>query len=145
MVLVVAFILLHFSFRPFLVSWPVAPDLLTAAVLLGALSLRAGPAAILGFTLGILESGMALAGGWTALIYTLAGYLGARFRELIFADLRLLLPLYLFLGTWVIHLTIAALTDSLDVRSGLLIAPVEALLTTLAGGFGGYVIARASR
>ncbi len=77
-VLILGFTLLHFSLRPLFVDWPVAPDLLTAAVLLGGLFLRAGSAAILGFSLGILEDAMALGGGWTALLYTVAAYLGAR-------------------------------------------------------------------
>lgn len=143
--LVLGFTLLHFSLRPLFVGWPVAPDLLTAAVLLGGLFLRAGSAAILGFSLGILEDAMALGGGWTALLYTVAAYLGARFRDLIFADSRLFVPLYLFLGTWAIHASIAALTGSLDVTTGLVIAPIDAALTTVAGGLGELLIARASR
>ena len=107
--------------------------------------LRAGSAAILGFSLGILEDAMALGGGWTALLYTMAAYLGARFRDLIFADSRLFVPLYLFLGTWAIHAAIAALTGSLDVTTGLVIAPIDAALTTAAGGLGEVLIARASR
>ena len=144
-VLVVGFTLLHFSLRPLFIDWPVAPDLLTAAVLLGGLFLRAGSAAILGFSLGILEDAMALGGGWTALLYTIAAYTGARFRDLIFADSRLFVPLYLFLGTWAIHASIAALTGSLDVTTGLVIAPIDAVLTTVAGGLGELLIARASR
>ena len=88
---------------------------------------------------------MALGGGWTALLYTVAAYMGARFRDLIFADSRLFVPLYLFLGTWAIHASIAALTGSLDVTTGLVIAPIDAVLTTVAGGLGELLIARASR
>lgn len=144
-VLVVAFALLHFVLRPLLVELPVAPDLLTAAVLLGALSMRAGGAATLGFVLGMLEDAMALAGGWTALVYTLAAYVGARFRDVIFADLRFFVPLYLFLATWFVHVVIAALTASLDLTTGLMVAPADAALTALIGGLGEASIARASR
>jgi cell shape-determining protein MreD len=88
---------------------------------------------------------MALAGGWTALVYTLVAYVGARFRDVIFADLRFFVPLYLFLATWLIHVAIAALTSSLDVTTGLTIAPADAALTAVAGGLGEALIARASR
>ncbi len=145
LVLVASFLLLHFALRPLFVSLPIAPDLLTAAVLLGALSMRAGSAAILGFSLGMLEDAMALAGGWTALVYTLVAYVGARFRDVIFADLRFFVPLYLFLATWLIHVAIAALTSSLDVTTGLTIAPADAALTAVAGGLGEALIARSSR
>ena len=127
-------VVLHFSLRPLFMEWPVAPDLLTAAVLLGSLSLRAGNAALLGFMLGLLEEAIALAGGWTALLYTVAGFAGARFRDVIFADVRFFVPLYLFLGTWLIHVAIAVLTASLDVTTGLVIAPADALLTAAIGG-----------
>lgn len=143
--LIVVFTLLHFTLRPFFLDWPVAPDLLTAAVLLGGLSLRAGNAAILGFSLGFLEDAMALGEGWTALLYTLVAYMGARFREFIFTDLRLFVPLYLFVGTWFVHVAIAALTSSLDVTTGLIIAPADALLTTIAGGLAELFLAWASR
>ncbi len=127
-------VVLHFSLRPLFMEWPVAPDLLTAAVLLGSLWLRAGNAALLGFTLGLLEEAIALAGGWTALLYTLVGFAGARFRDVIFADVRFFVPLYLFLGTWLIHVANAVLTVSLDATTGLVIAPANALLTAAIGG-----------
>ena len=142
--LVAILVVLHFGLRPFLTDWPVAPDLLTAAVLLGALSLRAGAAAILGFSIGLLEEALALGGGWTALLYTIAAYVGARFREIIFTDLRLFVPLYLFLGTWAIRLMLAALTSSLDARTGLVIAPVDALLTTVVAGVAEAITGRRS-
>ncbi len=143
--LIVVFVVLHFTLRPFFIDWPVTPDLLTAAVLLGGLSLRAGGAAILGFSLGFLEDAMALGGGWTALLYTLVAYMGARFQEFIFTDLRLFVPLYLFVGTWFVHASIAALSSSLDVTTGLIIAPADALLTTIAGASAELLLARASR
>ncbi len=127
-------VVLHFSLRPLFMEWPVAPDLLTAAVLLGSLSLRAGNAALLGCMLGLLEEAIGLAGGWTVLLYTLAGFVGARFRDVIFADVRFFVPLYLFLATWLIHVAIAALTASLDATTGLVIAPADALLKALIGG-----------
>ncbi len=132
--LLLVLVVLHFSLRPLFLEWPVAPDLLTAAVLLGSLSLRAGNAALLGFTLGLLEEAIALAGGWTLLLYTLVGFGGARFRDVIFADVRFFVPLYLFSATWLIHVAIAVLTASLDATTGLVIAPADALLTAAIGG-----------
>ncbi len=138
-------VVLHFSLRPLFMEWPVAPDLLTAAVLLGSLSLRAGNAALLGFMLGLLEEAIALAGGWTVLLYTVAGFAGARFRDVIFADVRFFVPLYLFLGTWLIHVAIAVLTASLDVATGLVIAPADALLTAAIGGLAERQLSSTSR
>jgi hypothetical protein len=67
-------------------------------------------------------------------LYTVAGFAGARFRDVIFADVRFFVPLYLFLATWLIHVVIAVLTASLDVTTGLVIAPADALLTAAVGG-----------
>jgi cell shape-determining protein MreD len=92
----------HFLFRPLFVRLPVAPNLLVGALLLATLRLRAGHAAALGFGLGILDAAMALEGmGWYALALTVIGYVGARSRDLLFADARFYVFGYLFVGTWI--------------------------------------------
>ena len=61
-VVVVALIVLHFTLYRFFVQWPALPNLMIGGLLLAALRLRAGYAAFLGFSLGVLEAAMALAG-----------------------------------------------------------------------------------
>lgn len=133
LLLVAALVLLHFAFRPVLVEWAGAPDLLAGGLLLAALRLRAGAAAALGFALGLLEGSMALEGlGSTMMVYTAAGYLAARSRDLIFTDARVFLPLYLFSGTWIVQAAVALAGGAEASAAALLaLAPLSALLTTL--------------
>jgi cell shape-determining protein MreD len=102
-VFVVGLVLLaHFVFRPWLESTPFAPDLLIGGLLLAALRIRAGSAALLGFVLGGLEAAMALDNpGIYALVFTLVGYAAARSRDLLFADAHFYVVVYLFTLTFV--------------------------------------------
>lgn len=133
LLLVGALVLLHFALRPLLVEWAGAPDLLAGGLLLAALRIRAGGAAALGFTLGLLEGSMALEGvGASMIAYTAAGYLAARSRDLIFTDARVFLPLYLFAGTWLLQVGLAVATGvRAPAEALLLLASLSALLTTL--------------
>lgn len=130
--LAAAFVLLHLVFRPLLVEWPGAPDLLVGGLLLAALRMRSAAAAGLGFGLGLLEGSMALeALGYTMIVYTAAGWAAARARDLIFTDARVFLPLYLFAGTWLVQAAIALGSGPpAPVRDLVLLAPVSAALTT---------------
>lgn len=132
-VLVALFILVHFAAHPLLTSWRVSPDLLAGGLLLGSLQLRAGPAAGLGFVLGLLEASMALGGlGPTAVIFTLAGYAGARLRDLLYSDSARFVPSFLFLGVWILQLLIAAATAwPPEIRLLLVDAPLSAAATAL--------------
>jgi rod shape-determining protein MreD len=108
-----ALLVLHFLFRPFLVGLPVAPHLLIGALLLATLRLSAGQAAAMGFVLGILEASIALEGmGTYALALTVVGYLGARARDLLFADARFYVFGYLFIGTWLADVVLLLLGTS---------------------------------
>ena len=133
---IVVLLVLHFLFRPLFVSLPVAPNLLVGALLLATLHLRAGYAALLGFGLGILESAMALEGmGWYALALTVIGYVGARSRDLLFADARFYVFGYLFVGTWVAEIVLLLLATSPAGPVRLLAGgAVDALLTAIVCG-----------
>ncbi len=99
---VVTLLLIHFLFRPSLTGLRFAPDLLIGGLLLAALRLRAGHAAMLGFGLGVLDAAMALENpGTYALILLTVAFAAARSRDLLFADARLFVGIYLLLGTWV--------------------------------------------
>ena len=127
---------LHFLFRPLFVRLPIAPNLLVGALLLATLRLRAGHAALLGFGLGILEAAMALEGmGWYALALTVIGYVGARSRDLLFADARFYVFGYLFVGTWLAETVLLLLGTSPPGLLRLLIGgAADALLTALVCG-----------
>lgn len=95
--------LVHFLLRPTVTSWWMGPDLLAGALLLAALHVRAGSAAAVGFLLGVLEASMALTDpAPLAAVYAVAGYLGVRSWELLFADVRIFLPTFFVLGSWVL-------------------------------------------
>lgn len=127
---------LHFLFRPYLLSWWAGPDLAAGALLVAALRLQAGRAATVGFALGLLEGAMALGGlGPLAVSYALVGYGAARSWGVMFADVRLFLPAYLFTGGWMlIVLNQWIITGDLTWSFTLLRAPVAALLTAIVAG-----------
>lgn len=135
-VAVVALVVAHFLFRPLWVALPVGPDLLVGALLVATLRLRAGHAALLGFVLGLLESGMALEGlGSYALALTLLGYLGARSRDLLFADARFYVFSYLFVGTWIGHAVLLLLGTTVPGTAALVLgSAVTAAITSLVCG-----------
>lgn len=144
MILVGTLLALHFLFRPALVSWPMGPDLLTGAVLLGGLRLRAGAAAGLGFGAGLLDGAMALAGiGRGALVYAVLGYVTSRWRELFFSDVPLFVFAYLFFGCWVAKLVLSLLADfSLGWEFALLEAPTASAATAVICGGADRLLAR---
>lgn len=133
---VILLVLLHFLLHPELLSWWWEPDLAAGALLIGALHLPASRAAILGFTLGLLEGAMALTGlGPLAVAYALVGYLAGRSWRVVFADARLFLPAYLFTGSWLLlvlrqWIAVGDLAWSFMV----LRAPVAALFTVIVAG-----------
>jgi cell shape-determining protein MreD len=132
-VAVVCLIVLHFALRPLLVRWPGSPDLLAGGLILGALGLRAGHAAVLGFVLGLMEASMALKDmGSVMVVYTLVGYAAARSRDLLFSDSPAYLPGTIFLGVWVTQLTVAVLSSqNLDWTFVLFLSPSSAASTSL--------------
>jgi len=135
-VVVVALVILHFTLYRFLVRWPAMPNLLVGGLLLAALRMRAGYAAFLGFGLGVLEAAMGLEGlGTTSLVLALVGYLGARSRDLLFADARHYVFVYLFAGTWIAEVSlILAMPGGPNLLGALVLAPVSALGTAVVCG-----------
>jgi len=78
-----------------------APDLLSVGLLLVAREVRPGPAAGLGFGLGLLEDAFSvLSFGANAMALTILGILGARSRDLFLGDSLVFLVSYLALGSW---------------------------------------------
>ena len=115
-----------------------APDLLTIAVLLAAREMAGGPAAGVGFLLGLLEDAVSLgAFGAAAVTQTVVGFVGARSRDLFVGESAVFLGSYLFLGAWLQDTLYFALAGG--VRRGdavdalLLNAPLEALYAAVVG------------
>jgi hypothetical protein len=102
-----------------------APDLLTVAVLLGAL-------------LGLLEDALSLyAFGAEAVTLGLLGFAGARSRDFFLGESTLFLGVYLFVGKWLHDVVITLLTgtgSSMDMVSRLLLhAPIASLYAAVCG------------
>lgn len=123
-------LLLHFLFRPTLTGFGLAPDLLSGGLLLAALRLRAGHAAMLGFALGVLDAAMALENpGMYGLVLLTVAFAAARSRDLLFADARFFVGVYLLVGTWI---TRTALTLLGTASPGIFEAVGSALVTAVA-------------
>jgi len=135
-IVVVVLLLLHFTLYRFFVRWPAMPNFLVGGVLLLALRLRAGYAAFAGFGLGVLDAAMGLEGlGIISIVLTLVAYFGARSRDLLFADARHYVFIYLFVGTWVTELALmVAMPGGTNLAGGLMQAPISALGTALVCG-----------
>lgn len=98
---VLVLVVLHFFLHLGLGLGPLAPDLLTVALLMVAREVPMGVAAGIGFVFGLLEDAFSLlAFGGNAIALTIVGAAGARTRELFVGDSLLFLVSYLFLGKW---------------------------------------------
>jgi cell shape-determining protein MreD len=146
-VLIVAMVMVHFTLYQFFVRWPAMPNFLIGGLLLAALRMRAGYAAFLGFGLGVLDSAMGLEGlGTISLVLVLVGYLGARSRDLLFADARPYVFIYLFAGTWIAEVVLAlAMPGGPSLLNVLVLAPVSALCTAVVCGAAESVAANIRR
>lgn len=133
---IMGLLVLHFALYRFFVRWPMLPNFLVGGLLLGALRVRAGYAALMGFALGMLEAGMGLEGlGSISLVLTVVGYVGARSRDLLFADARHYVFIYLFVGTWVAEVAMMlAMPGGPTWLAGLVLAPISALGTAVVCG-----------
>lgn len=130
---VATLLLIHFLFRPSLITFSAAPDLLVGGLLLAALRLRAGHAAALGFGLGVLDAAMALENpGTFGLILLTVAFAAARSRDLLFADARFFVAVYLFLGTWLTRTALAVLgTANPGIAEAIGSALITAVVTTV--------------
>ena len=133
---VVGLLLLHFALYRYFVRWPAMPNFLVGGLLLTALRVRAGYAAFVGFGLGVLEAAMGLEGlGTISIVLAVIAFFGARSRDLLFADARHYVFIYLFVGTWVSELALMlAMPGGPSLAAGFVLAPVSALGTALVCG-----------
>lgn len=137
MTVVTLLLLLYFLLHPWLNGLPAGPDLLIGGLLLAALRVQAGTAAILGFVLGPLEAAMALGDpGVYALVLTVTGYVAARSRDILFADAPVFVVVYLFVGTWIARSVLVLATGGVtgDPGGALLVVVLDALATAIVCG-----------
>ncbi len=132
--------ILHFLLRVGLGLGAWAPDLLSVGLLLVAREVRPGPAAGLGFGLGLLEDAFSvLSFGANAMALTILGILGARSRDLFLGDSLVFLISYLALGSWsrvALHWLFSGEGARTDPWNALVVqGPVAAVYAAAAGTF----------
>ena len=130
-------LLLHFSLRP-LLGWRAELDFLTIALLIAAVRLRPGGAAVLGCLLGLVNDAMAPESfGASALAMTGVGFLASWLKAVFFADNIALNALMFFLGKWAIDLVRMVAERKLAgaelVQQLFVWSPLSALVTAAAG------------
>lgn len=97
-VVVAIMVALHFTLRPIL-DWRAGVDFLTIAVLVVAVRVRPGVAALVGFTIGLVADALAPeALGAGALAMTLVGFAASRLKAAFFADNVMLNAVFVFVG-----------------------------------------------
>ncbi len=99
--IVLVLLVLQFTVRPFL-GWRAPIDFLVIAVLLAAVRVRPGAAAVIGLVLGILADALTpSAFGSGALALTLVAYGASTLKAVFFADNAALSALFVFAGKWI--------------------------------------------
>jgi len=95
-------VVLHFSLRP-LLGWRAELDFLTVALLVAAVRLRPGAAALVGCLMGLANDSLTpTAFGSGALAMTIVGFTASWLKAVFFADNLALNALMFFLGKWAI-------------------------------------------
>ena len=130
-------VVLHFVLHVAIGLGPVAPDLMTVAVLLAARRVKSSSAAAIGLVLGVLNDALSLTSfGANALSYSIVGFLGARSRDLFEGDSLLFVAVYIFLGKWLRDALYFVITKSQHGEAwGTLLtgAPLAAVLAAFSG------------
>lgn len=138
-ILFLILVALHFILLP-LLDWRVSMDFLVIAILLVAVRMRPGSAALLGFATGLLADSVTPAGfGAGALALTVIGFSASWLKAVFFSDNFMLHAFFFFVGKWA-HDIIYALAHQGSGRSFteiviqlVLWSPLASGLTALAG------------
>jgi rod shape-determining protein MreD len=134
---VLVLVMLHFTIRP-LLAWRAEMDFLLIALLITAVRVRPGVAALIGFLIGLsVDSLTPLAFGASALGMTAVGFAASRLKAVFFADNLALNGFFFFLGKWVFDLIRMVSERRVQgvelVMQALLWAPLSAALTAAVG------------
>lgn len=96
----IVLVLLHYTLRP-LLGWRAGPDFLVIALLLVAIRVRPGTAAVLGLCIGLVADSLEPhTFGAGALGMSLVGFGASWLKAVFFADDVTLNALFFFLGKW---------------------------------------------
>lgn len=130
-------VLLNYTLRP-LLGWRTPIDFLVIALLLAAVRIRPGAAAVLGCGIGLAADSMAPASfGWGALAMTAVAYSASWLKAIFFADNLAFNALFLALGKWVydaIFLLGERRLGGADLAMQLFLwSPLSAAVTAIAG------------
>ncbi len=132
-VIAVLLLVVHFALHPLWSRWPGGPDLLAGGLILGSMHLRWGRAAALGSVIGLLEASISLGSmGTTMLLFSLTGALAGWVRHWIYADSDRVTPAFVFVGTWLLRLSVAVVVAGEATVGALLIYPVGSAALTMA-------------
>lgn len=135
----VILVALHFTLRPiFFAGWRASPDFLLIALLLVAIRVRPGTAALIGFIMGIIVDTMTLhAFGASALAMSCVGFVASWMKAIFFADDLVLNAFFFFVGKWAFDiLYLLATHESVAgelVKQALVWSPLAAAMTSLTG------------
>lgn len=129
-------VVLHYTLRPVL-EWRTSIDFLLIALLLAAVRVRPGAAAVLGFAMGLVADSLSVGAFGATLAMTVVGFTASWLRAVVFAENLVLHAAFFFAGKWlfdIIFLLVERRVKGLDLVFQLLIwSPLTAMVTALAG------------
>ncbi|MFL5563143.1 MAG: hypothetical protein ACJ79K_16885 [Gemmatimonadaceae bacterium] len=132
----VILVVLHYTLRPVL-EWRTSIDFLLIALLLAAVRMRPGAAAVLGFAMGLVADSLSVGAFGATLAMTVVGFTASWLRAVVFAENLVLHAAFFFAGKWlfdIIFLLVERRVKGLDLVFQLLIwSPLTAMVTALAG------------
>lgn len=128
---------LHFTVRP-LLQWRVAPDFLVIAVLLAAVRVRPGIAALIGFLTGLMADALSpSAFGAAAFSLAVVGFGASWLKAVFFSDNVVLHAFFFFVGKWafdIMFLVVARQHDIFELMTQIALwSPLASALTALTG------------
>jgi rod shape-determining protein MreD len=130
-------VILHFTVRP-LLQWRAEADFLVVAVLLAAVRVRPGVAALIGFATGLLGDALAPATfGATAFALSIIGFGASWLKAVFFSDNVVLHAFFFFVGKWafdVLFLLLERQRGFMEIVTQMVLwSPLAAAATALAG------------
>jgi rod shape-determining protein MreD len=130
-------IVLHFTLRP-LLAWRASIDFIIVALLLGAVRMRPGVAAVYGLVLGLIADSQSVdTFGAAALGMSLVGFGASWLKAVFFADNLALNGFFLFLAKWLFDLVVLIVghqAHGAEIAMQVFVwSPLSAAVTAVAG------------